>query len=159
MSTEFDDSELAERLRVILKARGISQRAISKDLGVPYRTVQNYLGGEIRIPAIFFLKLCHYIGIEADYFIYQDFSLSRPDVYDAIIRALEKCDLLPPRPPGDTPQTDAERETWRKRIELASQMAASFGEAYERYRREWLEKGMKVKTTVPFGERYPRQRS
>ena len=134
MSTEITDALLAERIRDVLKLAGKSQRDVSRELEIPYRSVQTYLAGETRIPATFLLALCQNIGLEPDYLVSGDFRPRRADLYDAVIRALDDMGLLPPRD---------ELDNSGQRAEVAGHITATIREAYDRYRRESTFKGRK----------------
>jgi lambda repressor-like predicted transcriptional regulator len=60
---ETSDAELAQRLHAALRQRGTSLRSLSVALNIPYRTVQNYFSGQVKIPAIFVLKMARNQGI------------------------------------------------------------------------------------------------
>jgi transcriptional regulator with XRE-family HTH domain len=91
MSMTLSDRELANRLKDELKKRGRSMKDVSESMSVPYRTVQNYLGGDTKIPATFFLGLCQELDIEADYFISLDFRPRYEELRDAVYAAVIEC--------------------------------------------------------------------
>lgn len=129
MSSNLSDAFLAEQIRALLKQVRKSQRDVSRELGVPYRSVQTYLAGETRIPATFLLDLCRWLDVEPEYLTTGEFRLRRSDLYDAVIRGLDGAGLLPDR---------QKLEESGARVELAHQVTATVVEAYDRYRRETL---------------------
>ncbi|MCP5074141.1 MAG: helix-turn-helix transcriptional regulator [Rhodobacteraceae bacterium] len=150
---ELDDAELARRLRELLKVRKRSQRAVSKELDVPYRTVQNYLSGEVRIPAVFLLRLCHYLDVETDYLIYQNFELPWPDAYDAMIEALDQNALIPAQSPSGAPKNETARKNMDLRNNASAKMTASFRAAYSRFRHLSLDSAVASNDPLTFGQR------
>ena len=156
MSIEFDDAELAKRLRDVLILRRRSQRDVSRELNIPYRTLQNYLSGDVKIPAVVMMRICHLLGVESDYLIYQDFKLPRPDVHDAIVRALDNTGLIPPTPPSGAPTSDEERRLWDDRQRAISEVMASFRTAYEQSRIESVKTELGTNDGIPFGQRRSR---
>lgn len=127
MSNELSEPELLAELRAVLKRRGVSLRTISAELGVPYRSVQNYISGESKLPAVFFLRVCELAGVESDYFIQGHFRPSGPELWDAIAHALDLAGLLPPG--------NGERESM-ERSNLVSTVTAHVSERYDRKRSE-----------------------
>lgn len=131
MSSELGDIALAELFRELLKLVGKSQRDLSRDIGVPYRSVQKYLSGETRIPASFLIAVCRCLDVEVDFLINGDFRPRQTTLYDAVIRALDDASLLPSR--NDLSNAP-------KRAELAGLITATIRENYDRYRREDISK-------------------
>ena len=133
MTSPFDDFGLATKIRELIKQKGVTLRDISNALDVPYRTVQNYLGGENRIPATFFLQLCHFLHVEADFFIYNDFRPERNDFYDAVTLVLTELGYLQPSVPSDQPNW-AEQHT--RRVTAAAEASAAIAARYDQLRRD-----------------------
>ncbi|MGO4523977.1 helix-turn-helix domain-containing protein [Microvirga sp. 2MCAF35] len=129
MSSELTDEELVAALKDVLKQKGVSLRQISQDLEIPYRSVQNYLGGETRIPASIFLRICNYLGIESDYFIYKDFRPQASELFDAVYYALDRVGLLP------TPNSETDHTN--RKIFVAS-LTTAIADHYDRFRLKWL---------------------
>lgn len=144
MSTLLSEEELVRSLREILKSKRVSLRDISRDLEVPYRSVQNYIGGETRMPAAFFLNLCVYIGLEPDFLATQDFRPREDDLYDAVWNALHRVEIfkkLPYRISNSRDLNDGdETRIQSDQIALARKITVIIAEQYDRYRREWLDK-------------------
>lgn len=145
MANGFEGPNLPAALRDAMKKKRVSMTAISKHLGVSYRVVQSYLSGENRIPADFFLRVCHFLQIDADYFIYGDFRPRHFDLYDAVIGSLKEVGLIPPLS-ASTPLEERE-----KAMTLAARMTADIEARYDRLRaksafRESI-------TKAPFGQR------
>jgi transcriptional regulator with XRE-family HTH domain len=137
LSNSMTDEGLALRLREVLKLTKTSQRDVCKELSVPYRTLQSYLSGKTRIPAVFLIELGMFLNLELDFIIADKFRPRTMESYDAIFQALDRVQLLPAL--GEPPQS----EKAVKRAELASTVAATFRELYDRDCRDrlWLSKG------------------
>ncbi|MCJ2065978.1 hypothetical protein MKK63_25195 [Methylobacterium sp. J-088] len=120
----------------------MSLRTISEHLGVPYRSVQNYVGGETRMPADFLLNVCAFIGIEPEYLMHGDFYLRENDLYDALAKALERANLI--EPPmlarAGRPLTHDEQAAYEERLRILDLVTTLTSEQYERFRREWLQR-------------------
>ncbi|WP_425486578.1 helix-turn-helix domain-containing protein [Chelatococcus caeni] len=154
MSTALNDSQLAARMREVMKLRGVSMRSLSADLGIPYRSVQNYLSGEVRIPATFLLLFCSHIGVEADYFIYGNFHPSHEELYDALFSILLEAGCLPDPKVARDDETGGEVIDSSERIAVARRITAVVSERYDHYRRTWLTEKHGSRG-LPFGERRP----
>jgi transcriptional regulator with XRE-family HTH domain len=63
--TDKLDAVLGARLRVLRKARGLSQTALAQMLGVTFQQVQKYENGSNRISALTLLKLAAALEVEA----------------------------------------------------------------------------------------------
>lgn len=150
MSSTLDDAELARRLRDVLKQKGISQRDISAGLDMPYRTVQNYLSGEIRIPATFVFRLCHLIDVEPDYLLYQDFKPNYADLGGAILEAMEECGSIPGFLAG--PDDSLKQVSGEAFISLGWRMAVATAQAYDAARKQRLALKKRL-STLPIGKR------
>lgn len=81
---------IAERLRQVLKSKNLSLRSVSRMTGIPYRSLQNYVGG-IRLPSIDnLLKLYTHLGINLHWLITGD--LMDKNNINAVLDAI--CKLL-----------------------------------------------------------------
>lgn len=142
MSTLLDDATLVRALRDVIKAKKVSLRSISEHLGVPYRSVQNYVGGETRMPADFLLNVCAFIGIEPDFLVYGDFNLRENDLFDALAKALERANLIEPSKLGRISRslTEDEQAAHEERLRILDLVTALTSEHYERLRQEWLQR-------------------
>lgn len=157
MSTPFDDAELAVRLRAALKKKGVSMRTISEHLEIPYRTVQNYISGSQKIPAIFLLKVCHLTGIEPSFFIYEDFKLNYWDMYDAVFEVMNRLSFLPEPQTLRDPELGITFEDHTGRKALASRITADLISRYDHWSSERLRSKVHLPgQNVPFGKRSPR---
>ncbi|WP_129221561.1 helix-turn-helix domain-containing protein [Lichenibacterium ramalinae] len=142
----LSDEEMLARLRDALKRKSVSLRHLSQALGVPYRSVQNYLGGETRMPASFLINVCGYVGLEPSFLYNGDFRPHYHDLKDAVAKACQVLDI--PRQEdaqlvdgilrsGETPQ--------RVFVDRATELIS---ENYDRFRHEWLNR-----RTAAFGFR------
>jgi hypothetical protein len=86
MSRTMTDQELIDGLRALMKARKVSVKTLAAGIGIPYRTLQNYLIGETRFPASVFLSASEYLGVDQHYIITKSFELAHCSLVDAIIR-------------------------------------------------------------------------
>lgn len=91
--SKLPDDWLVVALRDALKARRVSMRQLSDALSIPYRSVQNYVSGESRIPGDVLLRICKEIGLEPQHLLTETFEISHSDLYDAIHQVFG--DLLP----------------------------------------------------------------
>jgi transcriptional regulator with XRE-family HTH domain len=133
MSTWLDNDTIAAALKALLKKKGVSAKQLSDDVDIPYRSIQNYLSGQSRIPADILLNICNYVGIEADYFIFRDFRPRELAMYDAAFEALERRELLPaPRDNGEGSIDYFERNRF------VAAFTIEVIELYDRYRNDWL---------------------
>ena len=132
----LSDDELIAILKDVLKRKGVSLRALSDGLNVPYRSVQNYVGGETRMPAAFLMNACAYIGIEPSYFYNKDFRPEWSDLYDAVFKALEQLEFMPAE--NAKASEGSGSGDGRPQVKLAAKATALISEGYDRYRTEWL---------------------
>ncbi len=136
MSTDLvSDAELVERLRRVLKQKGVSQRDLSSTLGVPYRSVQNYLSGDTRIPAVFFIEVCRYIGVEMEYFGRGDFRPDFESLSDAVAAAIKESSVARPPKPEPNPT-------------LVARMTATISERYHQHRVSTLDEPLQARNEV-----------
>lgn len=134
-----ETATLSGKLKAVLKSKGVPLKALASELGIPYRSMQNYVNGETRIPADVFLEICNYIGIEADYFQYGDFKVMSSELYSAVFYALDDLGLLPDSHiERDGYQVVAEDNSARKHLSMLA--AKLVLERYDRYREEWLKR-------------------
>ncbi len=132
----LSEEQLLVRLRDVLKRKGVSLRSLSKDLGVPYRSVQNYVGGETRMPASFLLNVCAYVGLEPSFLYRGDFRPSWPDLYDAVFQA---CKVLNALPPDEfNLGTESSHAGGRPQVNFVGRATEIVSENYDRFRHEWL---------------------
>lgn len=153
MSIDFIEKDLAETIKSVLKSKKISMRKLSEEIDIPYRTVQNYLNGDARIPAVFLLKVCHYLDIESDYLIYKDFLLRGSDFYDAVYDVLLQENIIP------------NTNNWDEIIKnnnFATKISTSIREKYNFYRNQSLgtkSYGFGVTNILQYGQRQGSLRS
>ncbi len=87
---------VAQRVADLTSKRGLSVKKLAEQLGMPYRTVQNYLTGKVKIPVEFLDKVCNFFSVEADYILFggldidrNDFSSVINDVFSHILNDVE----------------------------------------------------------------------
>ena len=80
----YDDERLVADLKALLRARKRSARSVSIAIDVPYRSMQNYLSGESRMPAIVLIKILDEIGADLRRLRYNDNLLRHADLFDAL---------------------------------------------------------------------------
>lgn len=68
---------VASRIDRLRELNGLSLRQFAEVLGMPYRTIQNYLTGDVKIPAEFIHKSCRYFGVEIDFVFYAGIDFDR----------------------------------------------------------------------------------
>lgn len=139
----YDDQSIARDLRALLKARKRSARSVSQAISLPYRSLQNYLSGESRMPAHVLVDILDHLGASLHELRTGNCLLTHSDIYDAIWRvfgdALSEIDLdrLGERKPfsGGAP-TPKEAEIHALRVRIASELAVRLSEAYDHFSRE-----------------------
>lgn len=61
--------EIQARLREVIKASGIPQKEIAREIGVSYQTVSKYMRENV-FPALdTFAKLCKFLDVKSDYIL------------------------------------------------------------------------------------------
>lgn len=122
-------------LKSAIKARRVSMRDLSDRLSIPYRSLQNYLSGESRIPADVLLRICAEIGLEADHLLKGSFEISHGDLYDAVYQVFK--DVLPSIDFGPGNRIRVREEPSKDRSEVltaAHILTVRLNEAYARNR-------------------------
>lgn len=104
---EFTDEFLAKRLRVLVDANDTTLTELATSIGVPYRTLQNQLSGNNKMPASTFAKILLRLGVPLDFVtsgrIALDLTMLGPAVDDALGALLPAVDddlnfVSPPEP-------------------------------------------------------------
>lgn len=130
----YEETDLIEDLKLLLQNRKKSLRSVSIEVGVPYRSMQNYFSGESRIPAIVMVKILYYLGADIRYMRTRDSLLRHADIYDAICEVLGdnllNIDLSKPKW-GEFDLNNP--EVHRAKIEAASELAIRLSEAYDKF--------------------------
>lgn len=127
---EYTDQGLAARLRSVIDARNLSIREVAKTIEVPYRTLQNQLLGQNKMPASTFAKLLSYLELPAEFIVSGRYQPRHRPIADALKATLG--DLLPAVdgdmnlvPPGPEPRSPQQLD------QHAQALAFLFREAYE----------------------------
>lgn len=139
----YDEETLLRDLKALMKHKKRSARSISQSIGVPYRSMQNYLSGESRIPAIVLVKILDELGATLRMLRFGDDLLSHSDLFDAVYRVfgefLNQIDLKEIGKRSSSVisrlSTPEELEAHRRRGEVASEVAVRLSEAYDEYSR------------------------
>ncbi len=135
VSCKAPDDWLVVALKSAIKARGVSMRDLSDRLSIPYRSLQNYLSGESRIPADVLLRVCAEIGLEADHLLKGSFEVAHGDLYDAVLRVFK--DVLPSIEIGAGNRLRLREEPSKDHSEaltVAHILAVRLNEAYAHFR-------------------------
>jgi transcriptional regulator with XRE-family HTH domain len=85
--------EIAARTATVAKRMGLSLRALAREIDLPYRSLQNYLSGESRLPADVVVRAAKALGVETDFLFFGRVSLNAAAVRKSLEGALE--DVLP----------------------------------------------------------------
>lgn len=117
--TEYSDEVLAGRLKALIDGRGISIKAASEAIGVPYRTLQNQLMGNNRMPASTFLKLSMFLELPAEVIAEGRWRLPLKTLANALRSTLGdtlptidgEMRVAPPTAERDTAALDAQAKT------------------------------------------------
>lgn len=139
----YDEEALVRDLKALMKHKKRSARSISQAIGVPYRSMQNYLSGESRIPAIVLIKMLDELGATVRMLRFGDDLLSHSDMFDAVYRVfgdfLNQIDLkeIGKRRAATISRlsTPEELEAHGRRGEIASELAVRLSEAYDEFSR------------------------
>lgn len=137
----YDDRQLAESLRSILEEKRVTIRTLSRDLDIPYRSMQNYLSGKNRIPATVLISILDKLGVDLHYMRYRDHMLRHSDLYDAIWDTLGDNLLtieLPSRNRYLDPQNNSDdRSKFNKKQSTATALSILISEKYDSYSRRY----------------------
>ncbi len=75
------------RIKQAMVAHRFSIRSLSRDIGVPYRTLQNYLAGLHSMPIEVLGKICRRLSISADWVLHDGLFLPMHDLAASLERA------------------------------------------------------------------------
>ena len=117
---------VASRIDRFRELNGLSLREFAEALGMPYRTIQNYLTGDVKIPAEFIHKSCRYFGVEIDFVFYAGIDFDRlamaqtvSEIFGDIVDGLTVADgALKIRSEGKKPESDSVAEARRAGVLL-----------------------------------------
>lgn len=82
------EAKYITELRRIIDRRKVKITYLAKRVGIPYRTLQNYLSGRHRIPLQAYIDICYKLGITAEYPLVGKFKLDHHALQKAILMAL-----------------------------------------------------------------------
>jgi hypothetical protein len=82
------EKQVLAGLRKVLRRRGVKLTDLASQIGVPYRSLQNYMAGTSRMPLDVYLRICGSIGITPDYPIAGRFRLDHHALQRAIADTL-----------------------------------------------------------------------
>lgn len=85
---QLSDDALVDGLREIISRKGLKMPFLAKELGISYRSLQNYFYKNSRMPIWVYLKLCALTGISPDYLIEGRFKLEYHELLQAVEAAL-----------------------------------------------------------------------
>lgn len=139
----YDDQQLVEDIKSLMKQRKVSARAMSASIGVPYRSIQNYLSGKSRFPAIVMISMLDHLGADIRMLRHGDNLLRHADIYDAVHRVLgdqllkiDVSKLGRKSRPGGLGPTPEDIELAARRNGAASEIAVQLSEAYDEFVRD-----------------------
>jgi transcriptional regulator with XRE-family HTH domain len=78
------DTRVATAVWGLAQKQEMTVKVLAERLQLPYRTVQNYLTGKVKIPALFIERCCDVFGVEADYLLFGRVGIDVVAVEDAI---------------------------------------------------------------------------
>lgn len=90
---KYDDENLALRIRAVMDERGITITEAADATGVPYRTLQNQLGGKNKMPASTFAKLTEMLEVPISFLVNERIRLNALALQLAIRDAMG--DMMP----------------------------------------------------------------
>ncbi len=133
-------NDLEERLlsgiRMAMTEKHISLTAVSKEIGVPYRSLQNYLSGTSRMPAVVYVQICEYLEVDNQYVLDQSFEFSHNAFWDALWTVFGDGLLsveLKENTTGYRNQSDHNRKQ-----AIASELTVKLNTAYDKHRKEYM---------------------
>lgn len=85
---ELDDDEAIDRLRAILDRRSIKLTDLSKETGIPYRTLQNYMYKKAKMPLASGAAICRWLGITVEYLFCGKYEFDFHALKDAVTNTL-----------------------------------------------------------------------
>ncbi|WP_057462601.1 helix-turn-helix transcriptional regulator [Pseudovibrio sp. POLY-S9] len=91
---EIND-QLVARLKATMKLAKMSLKHMSEKIGLPYRSLQNYMSGKTRLPADVYVLMCQELGVDNQYVMQGNFHLERWPLYDAIWVSLDRHGYWP----------------------------------------------------------------
>ena len=87
------DMCVARTVTRLAELNGLSLKRLAEKLHMPYRTVQNYLTGNVKVPSDFIAQCCRIFAVEADYLLFNAVDLDQMALTLAINSVL-RC-ILP----------------------------------------------------------------
>ena len=84
----IQDDELIDGLREAISRKGLKLPFLAKELGVSYRSLQNYLYKSSRMPIWVYLGLCERVGLTPDYLTEGRFRLAHHSLVSGVETAL-----------------------------------------------------------------------
>jgi transcriptional regulator with XRE-family HTH domain len=78
------DQRIREGFRRVLKELDWTMKDLSANTRVPYRSLQNYLTGDTRMPASVFLELCEALRVDAHYLLEGSMDAEKWPLFDAL---------------------------------------------------------------------------
>lgn len=90
MLESFSDEELARRLRFLMDEQGETIKDAAETIGVPYRTLQNQLNGNNKMPASTFAKLVSMLNVPLSFVVSGRVELSHRALANALKEVLGK---------------------------------------------------------------------
>lgn len=85
---DVSESDIVDALRVLISRRKLKLVDIAETLGIPYRSLQNYMYKKARMPLDVYIRLCGVVGVTTDYPILGRFKLSHHDLQHALIEVM-----------------------------------------------------------------------
>jgi len=79
------DDPIIDTLRAIMARQKLKITDMAKEIGVPYRSLQNYMTKRSPMPLSVYIAACEWIGITPDYPLRGRFKLSHHDLQRALI--------------------------------------------------------------------------
>ena len=83
---DHGSASIIDALRDVMDRRRLKLTDVARDIGIPYRSLQNYMSKRSTMPLDVYIKLCARIGITPDYPVAERFKL---DTY-AVRTAFER---------------------------------------------------------------------
>lgn len=139
-----DDAEIVACIKRVMETQKVSMRFLSERTRIPYRSLQNYLRGESRMPAAALLAIMETLRINSDYLVRGDFLPPHAVSYDAALALLpelasavleaDRAGLLAKNSWGSVTPPPTGTPSARAAQELAARLAAEYALEVDRRR-------------------------
>lgn len=79
------DDAIIDALRALMSRQRLKMTDLAEGIGVPYRSLQNYMSKRSPMPLAVYVAVCEWIGVTPDYPIRGRFKLAHHDLQKALL--------------------------------------------------------------------------